>query len=328
MQIGQSADLRRHQRAADRKHLAHPVAAALARAPGEELRLDIGGGLAGERRVAGADAFTDGAVTLSAFGGVERRYAGQGGRIRGQGGVIGRYLGAVHHAQPADDGTHFGMFAPAVRVIVELAVEIAGVEPREARDEAAVAFTLEAVAGRAGVSRAAVAAAKGNDLAAFGKGGIAAALSAATGEDGCEQQDGHGLAHAIGTLGRAGCSTIGGAKVEMGVRIALMAALLLTGCENVGVAPNQADASAIARGKRAAERLGCGACHAIPGVWPAGTTGPPLAGFATRGMIAGRYPNRPDTLARFLIDPSGTAMPHQPMSRQDAEDIAAMLHAR
>lgn len=113
----------------------------------------------------------------------------------------------------------------------------------------------------------------------------------------------------------------------MGVRIALMAALLLTACENVGVAPNQAGAGAAARGKAAAERLGCGACHAIPGVWPAGTTGPPLTEFANRGMIAGRYPNRPDMLAQFLIDPSGTAMPHQPMSAQDAADIAAFLHA-
>lgn len=114
----------------------------------------------------------------------------------------------------------------------------------------------------------------------------------------------------------------------MGARIALMAALLLTGCENVGVAPNQADAAAIARGRLAAERLGCGACHAIPGVWPAGTTGPPLARFADRAMIAGRYPNRPDRLAAFLLDPRGTAMPRQPMSRSDAADIAALLHAR
>lgn len=114
----------------------------------------------------------------------------------------------------------------------------------------------------------------------------------------------------------------------MGVRIASIAVLLLAGCENVGASPNQADAGAAVRGKAAAARLGCGACHAIPDVWPAGTTGPSLAGFAERGMIAGRYPNRPDALAAFLIDPSGTAMPHQPMTRRDAADIAAFLHAR
>lgn len=113
----------------------------------------------------------------------------------------------------------------------------------------------------------------------------------------------------------------------MGVRIVSIAALLLTACENVGVAPNQADASSVARGKAAAQRIGCGVCHVIPGVWPAGTTGPSLAGFAERGMIAGRYPNRPDALAAFLIAPSGTAMPRQAMSPQDAADIAAFLHA-
>lgn len=114
----------------------------------------------------------------------------------------------------------------------------------------------------------------------------------------------------------------------MGVRIVLVAVLLLTACDNVGIGPNQADAAAVARGAEAAERLGCGGCHAIPGIWPAGTTGPSLAGFAERGMIAGRYANRADTLTEFLIDPSGTAMPHQPMSRRDAADIAALLHAR
>lgn len=113
----------------------------------------------------------------------------------------------------------------------------------------------------------------------------------------------------------------------MGVRIAWMAAILLTGCKDVGVAPNQADSDAVARGKAAAERLGCGACHAIPGIWPAGKTAPPLTGFRQRAMIAGRYLNRPDALAAFLLDPSGTAMPKQPMSRRDAADIAAFLHS-
>lgn len=113
----------------------------------------------------------------------------------------------------------------------------------------------------------------------------------------------------------------------MGVRIVLPAMLLLTACEDVGIAPNQAGADAAARGKAAAQRLGCGACHAIPGIWPAGTTGPALAGFQQRGLIAGRYPNRPDALAAFLLDPAGTAMPKQPMSREDAADIAAFLHS-
>lgn len=112
----------------------------------------------------------------------------------------------------------------------------------------------------------------------------------------------------------------------MGVRIALIAALLLAGCKNVGLAPNPADAEAAARGRVAAERLGCGACHVIPGVWPAGTSGPSLANLRDRVMLAGRHANRPDRLAEFLLDPSDTAMPRQPMSARDAADIAAFLH--
>lgn len=113
----------------------------------------------------------------------------------------------------------------------------------------------------------------------------------------------------------------------MGVRIAWMAAILLTGCKDVEVAPKQAASDSVARGKATAERLGCGVCHDIPGIWPAGTTGPSLAGFRDRVMIAGRYPNRPDALAAFLLDPSGTAMPRQPMSRHEAADLAAFLHS-
>lgn len=113
----------------------------------------------------------------------------------------------------------------------------------------------------------------------------------------------------------------------MGVRIALMAVSLLAGCDRARVEPNLAGAHAAVRGREAAQRLGCGACHAIPGVWPQGTTGPSLAGFRTRAMIAGKAPNRPDALAAFLLDPSGTAMPKQPLTPAQAVDIAAFLHA-
>jgi cytochrome c1 len=113
----------------------------------------------------------------------------------------------------------------------------------------------------------------------------------------------------------------------MGVRIALTAALMLGACNATQVEPHEADGDSIQRGKAAAQRIGCGACHEIPGVWPQGTTGPSLVDFAARGIFAGRYPNRADTLAAFLLDPSGTAMPRQPMTRAEAADIAAYLHA-
>lgn len=113
----------------------------------------------------------------------------------------------------------------------------------------------------------------------------------------------------------------------MGERMILLTALSLSACAQTDVVPNEVDARSATRGRIAAERLGCGACHAIPGIWPKGTTGPSLEKFAQRGMIAGKLPNRPDALAAFLLDPSGTAMPRQPMSAQTAADIAAFLHA-
>jgi cytochrome c1 len=68
----------------------------------------------------------------------------------------------------------------------------------------------------------------------------------------------------------------------------------------------------------------------IPGVWPEGALGPPLAGFAERTIIAGRLPNRPDLLARFIRDaPSvapGTAMPAMPISEEESRDVAAFLY--
>jgi cytochrome c2 len=110
-----------------------------------------------------------------------------------------------------------------------------------------------------------------------------------------------------------------------------LAGTLIAGCDAPDMRPSRTeDRTAIARGRAAAERLGCGACHSLPGVdWPKGRVGPPLEGFASQAMIAGRLPNRPDILARFVRDaPSivpGTAMPAIPMREADARDVAAWL---
>ena len=90
----------------------------------------------------------------------------------------------------------------------------------------------------------------------------------------------------------------------------------------------QADA---ARGKAAIERVGCGSCHAIPGLgWPQGRVGPSLAGFAGRGLIAGELPNRPDILAAFVRDAPSllprSTMPAMPLSREESYDVAEYLY--
>lgn len=91
-------------------------------------------------------------------------------------------------------------------------------------------------------------------------------------------------------------------------------------------------ASAV-RGKAAIERVGCAACHSIPGVrWPVGAVGPSLEGFADQALIAGRLPNRPDLLAAFVRDAPavlpGTTMPAMPLSEAEARDVAAYLYGR
>ncbi|MGF7147330.1 cytochrome c551/c552 [Sphingomonas zeicaulis] len=85
------------------------------------------------------------------------------------------------------------------------------------------------------------------------------------------------------------------------------------------------------RGKVAIERLGCGACHIIPGIDRAnGRVGPSLRALASRAMIAGRLPNRPALLIAWVRAPEhvspDTAMPDQRVSDSAAHDIAAYLY--
>lgn len=85
------------------------------------------------------------------------------------------------------------------------------------------------------------------------------------------------------------------------------------------------------RGEQAIARAGCGACHTIDGIdWPQGRTAPDLRGFADRGLIAGRLPNRPDVLAAFIRNApalvADTTMPAMPITEQEASDIANYLY--
>lgn len=91
------------------------------------------------------------------------------------------------------------------------------------------------------------------------------------------------------------------------------------------------DAEAKKRGLAAIERVGCGACHEIPGVaWPKGRLGPSLVGFNDVGLIAGAVPNEFEMLARFVREaPSlkpGSAMPAMPLSVEESRDVAAYLY--
>lgn len=109
--------------------------------------------------------------------------------------------------------------------------------------------------------------------------------------------------------------------------------MILAACDPAPIEPPLADAASIARGKAAAQRLGCGACHELPGIdWPKGRIGPSLAGFGNRALIAGTLPNDLPRLAAFVADaPSqvpGSGMPAVPMDAGEAHDIAAWLQSQ
>lgn len=85
------------------------------------------------------------------------------------------------------------------------------------------------------------------------------------------------------------------------------------------------------RGEQIIRDVGCGSCHDIPGIREAkGRVAPPLTFFAERTYIAGRVPNTPDNLVRWIEDPQavepGTAMPKLGLDEPQARDVAAYLY--
>jgi cytochrome c2 len=113
---------------------------------------------------------------------------------------------------------------------------------------------------------------------------------------------------------------------------AVLMAALLGGCHLVDGDPGRrVDAGADpARGQRLLAQYQCGSCHRIPGVEAASAlVGPPLDGFGARSYIAGHIPNRPETLAAWIVKPQAlvpdTPMPSMGASPEDARDMAAFL---
>jgi cytochrome c len=87
------------------------------------------------------------------------------------------------------------------------------------------------------------------------------------------------------------------------------------------------------RGEQVIDRVGCGACHVIPGIQMAGgRVGPPLGSFARRRTVAGKLPNTPDALTRWIQHPQrivpGNDLPELGLTRRQARDVAAYLLQR
>ena len=87
----------------------------------------------------------------------------------------------------------------------------------------------------------------------------------------------------------------------------------------------------IVRGQELLSTYACVTCHVIPGVpGTQGHVGPPLTDWTRRGYIAGRLPNEPDNLIRWIENPQaidpGTAMPVLGVTEEEARDMAAYLY--
>lgn len=116
-------------------------------------------------------------------------------------------------------------------------------------------------------------------------------------------------------------------------RVAIIAvALLISACNARPDSRYVSDSNAEARGLAAIERVGCGACHEIPGLsWPKGRTGPSLKGFDDITPIAGVLPNTAENLAAFVKDAPriklGSTMPAMPLSQEESRNVAAYLYS-
>jgi cytochrome c len=112
----------------------------------------------------------------------------------------------------------------------------------------------------------------------------------------------------------------------------LSIALLVAGCGPARQSERVPGADS-GRGKKLIGHYGCGACHTIPGIRAAtAKVGPPLDHFGRRATVAGKLPNTPRELARWIRHPQrivpGNDMPELGVTRAEARDIAAYLLER
>lgn len=232
-----------------------------------------------------------------------------------QAGVVGGDHLAFAGRQFSRNPAHLGMIPPTLRIILKLAFQITGIQPRKSRRARTVAQTLEAVAGKAGVARACIGTAHRDETAGRGQPLERAGLGLAAGA----QQRGAGddqVAHKFATA--------------RSWHLFPLAAVALGACKPP---PNQQQVTPIAdpgRGKAVIVRVGCASCHTIPGIgWPQGKAGPDLGDLGQRALIAGKIPNRPDMLAAYIRNApalvADSGMPAMPVSNSEATDIVAYL---
>lgn len=113
--------------------------------------------------------------------------------------------------------------------------------------------------------------------------------------------------------------------------VVIAAAIALAACTSEEHALPSVAGGDAQQGRAVLDRYECGVCHIIPGIPAAmGQVGPSLEDYARRPYLAGKFPNEPDALVRWILDAPSmapqTAMPAVPMSPQEARDAAAYLY--
>lgn len=107
--------------------------------------------------------------------------------------------------------------------------------------------------------------------------------------------------------------------------------LLATACKPPPEERQSMPTASAELGREAIERVGCASCHSIAGIdWPKGKVGPSLEAYSHRALIAGRVPNQPELLARFVRNAPevlpGTTMPPMPLTEEESRNVAAYLY--
>jgi cytochrome c len=128
----------------------------------------------------------------------------------------------------------------------------------------------------------------------------------------------------------------GSALALVAVMTGMMGMMGMMGCDKSGPSEDERKAAAMtggtpAHGKELIRTYGCVSCHTIPGIDGArGQVGPSLAGIASRTYLAGKLPNQPANMIKWIRLPQevspGTAMPELGVTEQDGKDIAAYLY--
>ncbi len=100
--------------------------------------------------------------------------------------------------------------------------------------------------------------------------------------------------------------------------------------EAAPVAATAGSAGDAARGRELMTSYGCIGCHMVPGIdGPRASLGPALDNSATKTAILGKFPNTPENMIRWLVNPPAmdpnTTMPNVGVSEQDARDMTAFL---